>query len=153
MGLRPAKSHEKPTADADWADGGADPWSARDALVPLPEPTISASCRAPAGRRGRRPRTRGSAPPFPGLVSRTCPLLVRLHLGFGAEHGNRFDFDQQFRTAKNRLDPGGSRHGLEFLLAVKLRAFLVECLVIPLDIAQVAGGAHDIVPGGAFGFQ
>src|ERR1035441_5474758 len=25
MGLRPAKSHEKPTADADWADGGADP--------------------------------------------------------------------------------------------------------------------------------
>src|ERR1019366_8646223 len=29
----------------------------------------------------------------------------------------------------------------------------VEGLVIPLDIAQVAGGTHDIVPGGAFGFQ
>src|ERR1035438_10236432 len=25
MGLRPAKSHEKPTGDADWADGGAGP--------------------------------------------------------------------------------------------------------------------------------
>ena len=69
MGLRPVKSHEKPTADTDWADGGADPLvgvpSGPGRPRPAAGPTISAPCRAPAGRRGRRPRTRGSAPPFP----------------------------------------------------------------------------------------
>src|ERR1035438_1643720 len=65
MGLRPAKSDEKLGGDADWADGGADPLVRAGRPRPAAGPTISAPCRAPAGRRGRRPRTRGSAPPFP----------------------------------------------------------------------------------------
>src|ERR1035441_7148154 len=65
MGLRPAKSHEKLGGDADWPDGGADPLVRAGRPRHAAGPTVSAPCRAPAGRRGRRPRTRGSAPPFP----------------------------------------------------------------------------------------
>jgi hypothetical protein len=73
MGLRPAKSHEKLGGDADWPDGGADPLVRAGRPRPAAGPTISAPCRSPAGRRGRRPRTRGSAPPSPeGLVFRPC---------------------------------------------------------------------------------
>src|ERR1039458_866865 len=42
---------------------GRTPWSAR-AARPAAGTTVSARCLAPAGRRGRRPRTRGSAPPI-----------------------------------------------------------------------------------------
>src|ERR1017187_873378 len=41
------------------------PWSARDALVPQPDRRVSASYTTQTGRRGRRPRTRGSAPRTP----------------------------------------------------------------------------------------
>src|ERR1039457_4777832 len=79
MGLRPANFHEKPSVHADWADGGADPLGRAGRPRPAAGPTISASCRAPAGRRGRRPRTRGSAPPFPeGGFS---PPSIRTQLG------------------------------------------------------------------------
>jgi hypothetical protein len=43
---------------------GQTPWSARDAFVPHLEQMGSASCRVRAGRRGRRPRSRGTAPRF-----------------------------------------------------------------------------------------
>src|ERR1035441_7308781 len=65
MGLRPANFHEKPSGHADWAEGGAGPMARAGLTRPAAGPTISASCKAPAARRGRRPRTRGSAPPFP----------------------------------------------------------------------------------------
>src|ERR1035438_9635377 len=61
MGLRPANFHEKPSGHADWADGGADPLVRAGRPRPAAGPMISASCRAPADRRGRRPRARGSA--------------------------------------------------------------------------------------------
>src|ERR1017187_1883469 len=77
MGLRPAKSHEKPTGDADWPDGGADPLVRAGRPRPAAGPTISASCRAHGGRRGRRPRTRGSAPPFPEGGFSTLSLALR----------------------------------------------------------------------------
>src|ERR1039457_2536242 len=81
MGLRPAKSHEKPSGHADWADGGADPLVRAGRPRPAAGPTISAPCRAPAGRRGRRPRTRGSAPPFPegGFSTLSSPSFARMH--------------------------------------------------------------------------
>ena len=40
MGLRPAKSHEKPTGDADWANGGADPLVRAGRPRPAAGPTI-----------------------------------------------------------------------------------------------------------------
>src|ERR1035437_198110 len=43
---------------------GQTPWSARDAFVPHLEQMGSAACRVRAGRRGRRPRSRGTAPRF-----------------------------------------------------------------------------------------
>ena len=43
--------------------------------------------------------------------------------------------------------------GSSFCSRKKCGAFLVECLVVALDVAQVAGGADDVVPGGAFGFE
>src|ERR1022692_1467764 len=84
MGLRPAKSHEKPSGHADWADGGADPLVRAGRPRPAAGPTISAPCRAPAGRRGRRPRTRGSAPPFPEGGFSTLSIRAKLgpHLAF-----------------------------------------------------------------------
>ncbi len=72
---------------------------------------------------------------------------------FPPEHGNRFNFDQQIGAAENRLDAGGSRQRIESLLFVECGALLVEGLVVALDVAQVAGGAHDVVPGRAFRSQ
>src|ERR1035441_7761956 len=81
MGLRPANFHEKPSGHADWADGGADPLVRAGRPRPAAGPTISASCKAPASRRGRRARPRGSAPPFPeggfSTLSAFCPLPLR----------------------------------------------------------------------------
>src|ERR1035438_6770953 len=45
--------------------GGADPLVRAGRPPPAAGTTTSTSCGAPAGRRGRRPRTMGSAPPFP----------------------------------------------------------------------------------------
>src|ERR1035441_1247860 len=44
--------------------GGADPLVRAGRPRPAADTTTSASCGAPAGRRGRRPRTRGAAPPI-----------------------------------------------------------------------------------------
>ena len=46
--------------------GGADPLVRAGRPRPAAGTTTSASCGTPAGRRGRRPRTRGSAPPILG---------------------------------------------------------------------------------------
>ena len=73
--------------------------------------------------------------------------------GFGPEHGDRFDFNQQFGPAENGLNARGGRQWIEFLLLVKGGALFVERGVIALDVAQVAGGADDVLPGGAFGLQ
>src|ERR1019366_3388602 len=72
---------------------------------------------------------------------------------FPPEHGNRFDFDQQIRPAENRLNAGGSRQRVELLLFVECGALFVEGLVIAFDVAEVAGGTHDVVPGSAFRSQ
>ena len=71
----------------------------------------------------------------------------------GAEHGDRFDLDQQLRPAENRLDSRGSGQRVQVLLLVKRRALFVEGCVIALDIPQIAGGADDVLPGGALGGQ
>src|ERR1019366_2297938 len=74
MGLRPAKSHEKLGGDADWPDGGADPLVRAGRPRPAAGPTISAPCRAAAGRRGRGP----PPPPSPeGVVFRPCRARAR----------------------------------------------------------------------------
>src|ERR1022692_759532 len=99
-----------------------------------------------AGRSGGAGVIRSRPMGYPGRGSGSEPRV-------GPEHGDGFNFDQQFRAAEDRLDSGGSRHGVELLLAEELGAFLVEGLVIAFDIAQVAGGAHNVVPGGAFGFE
>src|ERR1035438_6579240 len=67
MGLRPAKFHQKTSAPS---FGGAAPPVRAGRPRPAAGPTVSASCRAPAGRRGRPTRTRGS-PTKP--VFRPCP--------------------------------------------------------------------------------
>src|ERR1017187_3564120 len=61
MGLRPAKSHEKLVLQDWW--GGPPGRGALWAGVPRPALRLADQATA-AGRRGRRPRTRGSAPPF-----------------------------------------------------------------------------------------
>src|SRR5580693_774175 len=58
---------------------GRTPWSARVPLDPL-SPIESNSGAMPAGRRGRRPRTRGSAPPEVfSRVSAPRPLQIHAH--------------------------------------------------------------------------
>ena len=71
----------------------------------------------------------------------------------GAEHGDRFDLDQQLRPAEMRLNAGGGGQRIEPLLLEKRGALLVEGLVVALDVAQVAGGAHNVVPGAAFALE
>src|ERR1035441_2434224 len=106
MSLRPAKFHEKPSGHADCADGGADPLVRAGRPRPAAGPTISAPCRAPAGRRGRRPRTRGSAPPFPGLVFRPCPgpATSRLQCYHATETGGeRVEREQVLAKLRERI--------------------------------------------------
>ena len=43
--------------------------------------------------------------------------------------------------------------GIESLLFEELRANFVEGLVVALDVAQIAGGADDVFPRGALGFE
>src|ERR1035441_8360160 len=90
MGVPPAKFHEKPGA-ARFV--GADPPVRAGRPRPAAGPTVSASCRAPAGRRGRPTRTRGVplpsrffAPVHPSAaptssVGRASACLVRAQIG------------------------------------------------------------------------
>src|ERR1700689_2672589 len=47
------------------------------------------------------------------------------------------------------LDAGGSRQRVETLFLEKRRALDVEHVVVTIDVAQVAAGAHNVVPGRA----
>src|SRR5271166_5715795 len=67
------------------------------------------------------------------------------------EHGNRFDLDEKIWPAEDRLDPGRRGQWLQLLLVIKCGSLFIESLVIALDIAQVASGTNDVVPGRAFG--
>src|ERR1039458_5433809 len=70
-----------------------------------------------------------------------------------AEERNRFDLYQQVRTAQDRLDSRRCRQRIEFLRPVEGRPLLVERGVIALDVAQITGGSHDILPARSFRFQ
>src|SRR4051812_26561158 len=63
------------------------------------------------------------------------------------EHCDGFDFDEQFRAAKLRLDSGGCRQRVKSLLFEKRSTLFVELCVIAIDIAQVASCADDVLPG------
>src|ERR1035441_2637858 len=78
MGLRAAKSHEKPTGDADWEDGGADPLVRAGRPRPAARPTISAPSSAPTTRRGRRATARGVPPTIPRGFFDPVPGLRRI---------------------------------------------------------------------------
>jgi hypothetical protein len=49
-----------------------------------------------------------------------------------------------------RLNAGGGGQRIESLRLEERGALLVEHLVVAIDVAQVAAGAHDVVPGAAF---
>src|ERR1039458_9984345 len=69
------------------------------------------------------------------------------------EHCDGLNLDQQFRPAEDGLDAGGRWQRIEPQLLEECGTFLVECIVVALDVAQVASGAHNIVPGAAFARQ
>ena len=52
--------------------------------------------------------------------------------------------------AENRLNARGGRQRVQSRFLEELRAQFVELGVIAFDVAQVAGGAHHVFPGGAF---
>src|SRR6516165_10639864 len=86
---------------ARWARNcGADPWSARDALVPLFANGIKLPPRS-EGRRGRRPRTRASA----------LPLELEIDEGDRGVH-NREDFEAEEHGGEGAgIDGGGGADG------------------------------------------
>src|SRR5215208_4477823 len=84
-----------------------------------------------------------------------CSIAYTLFLVFpgNLEHCDRLDLDQQIGAAENRLNAGGGGQRVQALLAEKVGALFVERGVIPVDIAQVARSADDVLPGGAFRLQ
>src|SRR5579862_8041232 len=87
-----------------------------------------------------------------GFACNTPTAGTRLVFHFGdAEHGDGFDLDEQFGEAQDRLDAGGGGERVEALFGEEFGALLVEGGVVALDVAEVAGGADDVLPGGAFG--
>src|SRR5580698_916072 len=72
-------------------------------------------------------------------------LLVAVSL-VGTKHGDRFDFDQQFRAAQLCLYASGRGQWIESLFLEECGALFVEDVVIAVDVTQVATGAHDVVP-------
>ena len=79
--------------------------------------------------------------------------VVRTLAAIRLPDGDRLDLDEQIRAAKNRLDPRGGGQGIQPLLMEKLAANPVELRVVALDITQIAGGAHDVLPSRAFGLE
>src|SRR5450759_4280571 len=75
--------------------------------------------------------------------ARESPAAVARH------DGDRFDLDEEILAAEPRLDARTRRKRIEAEPVEEGRADLVEVLVIALDVAQVAGRAHDVVPGRA----
>ena len=56
----------------------------------------------------------------------------------GAEHGDGFNLDQQLGPTEDGLDTGGRRQRIEPLLLKECSSFLVESVVVAIDVAQVA---------------
>src|SRR5215467_8603446 len=81
------------------------------------------------------------------------PYLLTLLVRLPPEHGDRLNLDQKIGPAKNCLNPGRRGQGIQFLFSVKSSPLFVKSLIVALDIAQIAGGPHDIVPGCPFGFE
>src|SRR5580700_8269940 len=73
--------------------------------------------------------------------------------GFPPEHGDSLDLDQKIGAAKNRLNASRRGQRVESLQFEESGPLLVECRIVALDIAQVAGSANNVVPGGAFGCE
>jgi len=61
--------------------------------------------------------------------------LTTLRVRIGPERGNRFDFDQQFRTAEDRLNTRRSRQRIDELSIVESRALFIEGGIVALDVA------------------
>src|SRR6266700_1568064 len=99
-------------------------------------------------------RTAPAAAAIPAAASNqalpfTCLLLVACGL-LRAEHGDGFNLDKQLRPASMRLDAGGGGQRIESLLLEELGALFVENVIVAIDVAQIAAGAHDVVPRAAF---
>src|SRR5215471_18951302 len=88
----------------------------------------------------------------PILRARGASSLLTIAL-FGAEHGDGFDFDEELGTAEMRLDPSRCRKWIEALFPEEPRALVVEGGIVAVDVAEVAGGADDVLPGCTFRFQ
>src|SRR3954453_7748606 len=73
-----------------------------------------------------------------------------LLMSIAAKHRNRFDLNQQVRTAENNLDASRGRQGIQFLLFVESGTFFVERLVVAFDVPQITGRTYDVVPSRAF---
>src|SRR5271154_269644 len=100
------------------------------------------------------------AVPASGIASRTITrvmleafLSIALLLRHFAKHRYGFDFDEQFRTTQFGLDAGGCGQGIEPLLLIESGALFVELGVVAINVAQVASGAHDVLPGSALGSE
>src|ERR1035438_5637885 len=120
---------------SDWAERADWRRTNRFGRTPFPRRAVQ----PPKGRRIARPTW------FCGRSGASL-LLPRRY-----EHGDGFDLDEQFGTAQNRLDPGGSRKRVQSLLMEERGAPFVERRVIALHVAEVARGAHHVLPGGALG--
>src|SRR5271155_282490 len=95
-----------------------------------------------------------------GIASRTITrvmleafLSITLVLRHFAKHRYGFDFDQQLRTTQFGLDARGCGQGIEPLLLIESGALFVELGVVAINVAQVASGAHDVLPGSALGSE
>src|SRR5277367_1495502 len=98
--------------------------------------------------------------PASGIASRTITrvkleafLSITLLLHHFAKHRYGFDFDEQLRTAQFGLDARGCGQGIEPLLLIESGALFVELGVVAINVAQVASGAHDVLPGSALGSE
>src|SRR5208337_3938618 len=120
-----------------------------------------ASC-WPSPRPGLRPSPGPEQEPIrsrptnmPQSSTRCCalPLLLGGLRLVCAEHGNGFNLNQQFGPAKDGLDAGGSWQRVESLLLEEGGPLLVKGLVVALNVAQIAGCAHNVVPGASFAFK
>ena len=69
----------------------------------------------------------------------------------GADNCDCLDFDEEFGAAEDGLDSGGCGEWIKAQAGEEGGALFVKCRIVALDIAQVTGGADDIVPGGTLG--
>src|SRR5271156_6865372 len=104
--------------------------------------------------------TSSRAIPASGIASRAITrvmleafLSIALLLWHFAKHRYGFDFDEQLGTTQFGLDAGGCGQGIEPLLLIESSALFVELGVVAVNVAQVASGANDVLPGGALGCE